>query len=331
MNKMLHMIGITALFLVGSVFAQIPATNGKVLVKEGTEVRLKFSEPISSKTASIDDRVNLELADDLKVGSVVVAKAGAKGIGSITNAKKAGMLGKAGELNMRLEYVKVGDTRLRLRASKVKEGEGKEGTAIALSVLFGPIGLIKHGKEVEIKAGTPITAFVDEDTWLDVASTDISNVAPATEQVAQNSSAPQAPAASVSPTAHKSMTATVLLGLLIPGGGNSYTGQKAKGALILATAFAGVALAYPATGKRSCSLSGGNGAGITITCYTPSSSRRVLGGLAAGGASIYGLVSAVQRASAINNGNVTSTFERLRFSLPMNKQARFKVAYNFNF
>jgi len=35
-----------------------------------------------------------------------------------------------------------------------------------LTVLFGPIGLIKHGKNVEIPAGTPLTAYVDQDIWL---------------------------------------------------------------------------------------------------------------------------------------------------------------------
>jgi len=38
------------------------------LLKEGTEVDLKFSEALSSKTATEDDRVNLELSEDLKVG-----------------------------------------------------------------------------------------------------------------------------------------------------------------------------------------------------------------------------------------------------------------------
>ena len=76
----------------------------------------------------------------------------------MTNAKKAGMMGKAGELNMRLEHLTVCDDRVKLRGSK-----GKEGTAVALTVLFGPIGLIKHGKNVEVKAGTPLTACVDAD------------------------------------------------------------------------------------------------------------------------------------------------------------------------
>jgi hypothetical protein len=58
------------------------------------------------------------------------------------------MMGKAGELNMRLQYLIVGDTRLKLRGTKGKEGRGKEGTAMALTVLFGPIGRIKHRKNV---------------------------------------------------------------------------------------------------------------------------------------------------------------------------------------
>ena len=76
------------------------------------------------------------------------------------------MMGRAGELNMRLEHLKVGDDRVKLRGSKGKEGQGKEGTAVALTVLFGPIGLIKHGKNVEVKAGTLLTAYVDDDITL---------------------------------------------------------------------------------------------------------------------------------------------------------------------
>lgn len=136
------------------------------LLREGTEVGLKFADDLSSKTATTDDRVNFLLEEDLKVGDAVVAKAGSKAVGSITHVKKAGMLGKAGELNVRLEYLKVGDNRVRLRANKGKEGEGKEGTMVVLAVLFGPIGLIKKGKNVEVKAGTLLKAYVDEDIKL---------------------------------------------------------------------------------------------------------------------------------------------------------------------
>lgn len=135
----------------------------KLILKDGSDVHLKFSEAISSKTATEGDPINLVLDEDLKVGGVIVAKAGAKAVGTVTHAKKAGMMGKAGELNMRLEYMLIGDERVHIRGSKGKEGEGKEGTAVALTVLFGPIGLIKHGKNVDVKEGTPLLAYMDQD------------------------------------------------------------------------------------------------------------------------------------------------------------------------
>jgi hypothetical protein len=134
----------------------------KLVLKEGADVNLKFAQDLSSKTAEDDDPVSLVLDQDIKVGDVVVVKAGAKAVGTITHAKKAGMMGKAGELNMRLDYLITDTGRLRLRGTKGKEGEGKTGTAVALTVLFGPIGLIKHGKNVEIKEGTPLLAYTDE-------------------------------------------------------------------------------------------------------------------------------------------------------------------------
>jgi hypothetical protein len=151
--------------------APAPAVSAseKLVLKDGSDVHLKFAESVSSKTATEGDTINLLLDEDLKIGSVVVAKAGSKAVGTVTHAKKAGMMGKAGELNMRLEYLKVGDDRVKIRGSKGKEGEGKEGTAVALTVLFGPIGLIKHGKNVDVKEGTPLTAYLDQDYTIPVA------------------------------------------------------------------------------------------------------------------------------------------------------------------
>jgi hypothetical protein len=134
----------------------------KLILKEGADVNLRFAQDLSSKTANDDDPVSLVLDQDIRIGDVVVVKAGAKAVGTITHAKKAGMMGKAGELNMRLDYLITDSGRLRLRGTKGKEGEGKVGETVALTVLFGPIGLIKHGKNVEIKQGTPLLVYTDE-------------------------------------------------------------------------------------------------------------------------------------------------------------------------
>jgi hypothetical protein len=146
--------------------SEAAAAPASFKLTEGTDVSLTFDEDISSKTASEGDSVEFVLADDIKVGNVLVAKAGCKAVGEVTNAKKSGMMGKAGELNIRLDYLKVGDVKVKLRGSKGKEGASGTGGAIALTVLFGPIGLIKHGSNIDIKKGTPMKVFVAEDTTL---------------------------------------------------------------------------------------------------------------------------------------------------------------------
>ena len=147
-----------------------PDASGKYMLRDGTDVNLKFAQDLSSKTSSEGDPVTLTLVDDLKVGDVVVAKAGSKAIGEVTKAEKSGMMGKAGELNIRLDYLKAGDTKIKLRGTKGKEGESGVTGTVVLTVLFGPIGLIKHGKNVEIKQGQALHAFVGDDIALVPAS-----------------------------------------------------------------------------------------------------------------------------------------------------------------
>lgn len=143
-----------------------PDAAGKYMLREGEDVNLIFAQDLSSKTSSEGDPITFSLVDDLKVGGVVVAKAGSKAVGEVTKAEKSGMMGKAGELNMRLDYLKVGDTKIKLRGTKGKEGQSGTTGAIVLTVLFGPLGLIKHGKNVEIKQGQSIHAFVSDDVAL---------------------------------------------------------------------------------------------------------------------------------------------------------------------
>lgn len=140
--------------------ATVPA---QFLLTDGTDVSLVFDEDLSSKSAQEGDQVTLVLSEDLKVGDIVVAKAGAKAQGEVTNSKKAGMMGKAGELNVRLNYLKVGNSKVHLRGTKAKEGESGTTGAIVLTVLFGPIGLIKHGKDIDIKKGSALHAYVSDD------------------------------------------------------------------------------------------------------------------------------------------------------------------------
>lgn len=139
---------------------------GKIVLAEGTDVSLTFDQDLSSKTAAEGDPVAFVLTDDLKVGDVVVAKVGCKAFGEVSHAEHSGMMGKAGELSIRLDYLKVGDVKVKLCGTKGKEGESGTTATVALTVLFGPIGLIKHGKNIEIKKGTALKAYVGDDVTL---------------------------------------------------------------------------------------------------------------------------------------------------------------------
>jgi len=140
-----------------------PAEPAKLTLKDGTEVNLKLAQALSSKTAAIGDDVELVLDQDLIVDKALVAKKGSRAVANVSNVKKAGMAGRGGELNLRLEYVKAGDTKVKLRGAQAKNGDNKTGATVGLVVAFGVLGFMKHGKQAEVKEGTPVKAFIDED------------------------------------------------------------------------------------------------------------------------------------------------------------------------
>jgi hypothetical protein len=137
--------------------------NVKVL-PDGTEFTVVTTEEISSKTATECDPLTFKVQEDVKVdGHVVIAKDTlVKGV--VANAKKAGMMGKGGSLGIRVESTTTVDNqKLKLRSTKGKEGDDKTGTTVALVVLFGPLGFLKHGKNAQIKPGTEIKVYTDEE------------------------------------------------------------------------------------------------------------------------------------------------------------------------
>ena len=140
------------------------AAAGETVLPDGTELSVVTTEEITSKTATEGDPLNFKVEEDVKVnGRVVIAK-GALVKGEVSNAKKSGRMGKGGQLSIRvLSTESVDGQKVKLRASKGKEGDDKTGTTVALVVLFGPLGFLKKGKDAKIKEGTRIKAYTDEE------------------------------------------------------------------------------------------------------------------------------------------------------------------------
>lgn len=141
------------------------ATGGSVTVPDGTEIKIVTIEDISGQKVVEGDQLTFKVSEDVKIdGMTVIAKdAIVKGI--VSSAKKKGMMGRSGELSIRIESTQsVDGQKIKLRASKSGEGGNNMGSTVALTVLFGPIGLLRHGKEAKIKAGTVLSAYVDQAT-----------------------------------------------------------------------------------------------------------------------------------------------------------------------
>ncbi len=135
-----------------------------VLLRDGTPVKLKLLHTLNSKTVVLDDPLNFSLAEDVVVDGKLVVKAGAPAIGRVRRAKPARTMGRGAELELEIQYVRAGTVHVALRGSQIRQGESKTGDTVALTVLFGLSGLVKHGSEIEIKEGALFTAYVDTDT-----------------------------------------------------------------------------------------------------------------------------------------------------------------------
>jgi hypothetical protein len=114
---------------------------------EGTEVHLTVDQDFSSKTAQEGDSVDLVLADDLKVGDIVVARAGARAVGEVSNADRREWYydDEGYELTIRPDYVRVGKYKIYLR---------------------GSFGVFSRHKDVRIRKGQILTVHVSADISL---------------------------------------------------------------------------------------------------------------------------------------------------------------------
>jgi hypothetical protein len=149
-----------------------PPPAQTVVLKEGTEINLKFAQKLSAKSAFVGEPVELVLARDLKVGDVKVVKQGARVLGTVVAGKESEKKrNEARQLAMRVDFLKVGDKTIRLRGEKAAEGKRNKNAMIEGTVLLGLSGLLMtSGKHYEIPEGSSLTAYVDEDVEVPVLS-----------------------------------------------------------------------------------------------------------------------------------------------------------------
>jgi hypothetical protein len=156
---------------------RVGTTGTALVLEDGTPVKVRISQTVSSADAQVNDRVEFEVLEDVKVDDVLVIPKGGIAWGTVTEAQPKRRMARGGKLEIVMDSVRLVDgQKAALRA--VKEGKGgghTEGMTIGIvsaAVLFwpaAPLFLLMHGKDITFPKGTEVPTFVNGNMRLDRA------------------------------------------------------------------------------------------------------------------------------------------------------------------
>ncbi len=145
------------------------------MLEDGTPVKLRLSQTVSSADAHVNDRVEFEVLEDVMVGGVVVIPKGGTALGTVTEAVPKKRMARGGKLEIVMDSVRLVDgQKAALRAVKDGKGGGHAGGMtigiVAAAIVFwpaAPLFLLMHGKDITFPKGTDVPTFVNGDMKLD--------------------------------------------------------------------------------------------------------------------------------------------------------------------
>ncbi|HEY1895399.1 MAG TPA: PEGA domain-containing protein [Terracidiphilus sp.] len=172
-------------------------------IHDGTPIKLRLAENLSSADAHSGQEIPFECVDELQVDGVLVLPKGSAAVGTVTEAEPKRTMGRAGKLDIAISYARLKDNeKVALRATKEAKGGSHTGAMagamVATSLIIWPAApffLFIKGKDITIPQGTEITAFVEGDMRLDMSKF---GVAPAANLVASSNMAPSSNGSQVS-------------------------------------------------------------------------------------------------------------------------------------
>ncbi len=144
-------------------------------IEDASPVKLRINRNMSSADAQVNETVDFEVLEEVKIHDVVVIPRGGTAWGTVTEAQPKRRMGRAGKLNINIDNVRLASgEKVALRAVKEVKGGGHQGAItgaiVATSIVFfpaAPLFLLVHGKDITIPKGTEITAYINGDIPLD--------------------------------------------------------------------------------------------------------------------------------------------------------------------
>ena len=171
-----------ALVAAPAVPATVPAAVTSVppapnVLQNGTAVKLRLTENLTSATAKVGQQVSFEVLSEVDLLGVPVIAKGAQALATVTIAETKKSMGRGGKLDVNIDSVRLVDGQnAALSATQGAKGGGHVGAMTAgmvgTAIVFfpaAPLLLFIHGKDITIPKGTEVTAFIAGDMKLDMA------------------------------------------------------------------------------------------------------------------------------------------------------------------
>lgn len=134
------------------------------LLREGTVITLDLFDHLKSNEVQTGAIVELSVYKQVVVDGKTLVKDGAYGEARVTTARRAGVFGRPGKLEVEaISLDAVDGTRVRLRGGTVtRVGRDRRGLATALLIF----GFLVRGDDVEMESKTKFRALVESDVLI---------------------------------------------------------------------------------------------------------------------------------------------------------------------
>src|SRR5882672_1080764 len=156
------------------------ACSAQINLSEGTKIRVRLDQNISSATAEEGQTVEFSVTDAVRAGDTVLIAEGARATGVITQAHERRRMGRAGKLDFSIDRVRTADNQwvpLRYTVTK-KSGQShavRTGilTAGVAAVFWpaAPVMLLWKGQDININRGVAFDVFTDTNHAIGAATT----------------------------------------------------------------------------------------------------------------------------------------------------------------
>jgi hypothetical protein len=153
------------------MLALVSLCAAQIAVPEGTKVRIRLEQTVSSGTAENGATLEFAATQAVEIGGAVVIAEGARATGTVTQAVERRRMGRSGKFDFSIDRVMATDGKwisLRYAPNKAR-GEGRGISTAVVTAGIGlvfwpaaPVGLLIKGKDVTVNKGTVFEVFSDE-------------------------------------------------------------------------------------------------------------------------------------------------------------------------